>query len=196
MIVLLLSIDPAIISLRKPSYILLFTPTFLLALHEHVYRIRTSIHFLLISFLSRNIIMCVTARATELDHVLLLNCNAPSFKPPSRLVFCTYFRATWTRQRGAISLLSMALSTSPRKVVPLAAGDDRHPISKHKSTGPAFTKRVFYCGVVVENSENGRRLPQGAFPVINLDKIRAILFDRCSRSYYLTWRASGLRAFR
>lgn len=60
----------------------------------------------------------------------------------------------------------MALSTSPRKVVPLAGGDDWHPMSKRKSTGPTFTKRVFHCGVVVENSENGRRLPQGAFTVI------------------------------
>jgi hypothetical protein len=54
----------------------------------------------------------------------------------------------------------MALSTSPRKVVPLATGDDWKP-PKSSSSGPAFTKRVFFCGVVVEGSENGRRLPEG-----------------------------------
>ncbi|KAF9464393.1 hypothetical protein BDZ94DRAFT_1161981 [Collybia nuda] len=52
----------------------------------------------------------------------------------------------------------MALSTSPRKVVPLASGDDPKP---HKDfSSPGVTKRVFYCGVVVEGSENGRRLPE------------------------------------
>lgn len=60
----------------------------------------------------------------------------------------------------------MALSTSPRKVVPLATGADWQLVPKHIPTGPAFTKRVFYCGVVVENSENGRRLPQGALSVV------------------------------
>ncbi|RDB22757.1 hypothetical protein Hypma_010026 [Hypsizygus marmoreus] len=52
----------------------------------------------------------------------------------------------------------MALSTSPRKVVPLASGDDDSRPRK-SSSGPGVTKRVFYCGVVVEGSENGRRLP-------------------------------------
>ncbi|KAK0468197.1 uncharacterized protein EV420DRAFT_1635453 [Desarmillaria tabescens] len=55
----------------------------------------------------------------------------------------------------------MALSTSPRKVIPLATGDEtRHrqePISPGLST-----KRVFFCGVVVEGSESGRRLPEDA----------------------------------
>jgi hypothetical protein len=61
----------------------------------------------------------------------------------------------------------MALSTSPRKVVPLAAGADWQQASKPNNlTGPALTKRVFYCGVVVENSENGRRLPLGAYSVM------------------------------
>jgi len=52
----------------------------------------------------------------------------------------------------------MALSSSPRKTVPLATGDEprlREPMH------PTVTKRVFYCGVVVEGSEHGRRLPDG-----------------------------------
>lgn len=54
----------------------------------------------------------------------------------------------------------MALSTSPRKIVPLASGDSSRP-RKDSSSGSGVTKRVFYCGVVVEGSENGRRLPEG-----------------------------------
>ncbi|KAF4602112.1 hypothetical protein EYR40_005316 [Pleurotus pulmonarius] len=50
----------------------------------------------------------------------------------------------------------MALSTSPRKVIPLSTGDSPKP-SRHPP--PGFTKRIFYCGVVIEGSENGRRLP-------------------------------------
>ncbi|GLB33962.1 putative guanine nucleotide exchange factor for Rho/Rac/Cdc42-like GTPases [Lyophyllum shimeji] len=53
----------------------------------------------------------------------------------------------------------MALSSSPRKTVPLASGDD-YCRPRKDSTGPGTTKRVFYCGVVVEGSENGRRLPE------------------------------------
>ncbi|KAF5388006.1 hypothetical protein D9615_000543 [Tricholomella constricta] len=53
----------------------------------------------------------------------------------------------------------MALSSSPRKVVPLASGDD-YSRPRKDSTGTGVTKRVFYCGVVVEGSENGRRLPE------------------------------------
>ncbi|TFK43736.1 hypothetical protein BDQ12DRAFT_752507 [Crucibulum laeve] len=51
----------------------------------------------------------------------------------------------------------MALSSSPRKVVPLATGDEPRPrsIASHRTV----TKRVFYCGVVVEGSEGGKRLP-------------------------------------
>lgn len=62
----------------------------------------------------------------------------------------------------------MALSTSPRKVVPLASGDDSRP--RKDSSDPSVTKRVFYCGVVVEGSENGRRLPEGT--------LICFLFDR------------------
>ncbi|KAG6880357.1 hypothetical protein C0992_007768 [Termitomyces sp. T32_za158] len=49
----------------------------------------------------------------------------------------------------------MALGSSPRKVVPLASGDDLPQGRARKdSSGPGVTKRVFYCGVVVEGSEN------------------------------------------
>ncbi|EIW82335.1 hypothetical protein CONPUDRAFT_164953 [Coniophora puteana RWD-64-598 SS2] len=53
--------------------------------------------------------------------------------------------------------MSMALSSSPRKIVPLATGDEILP---NKRTTPAVIKRVFYCGVVVEGADNGRRLPE------------------------------------
>ncbi|KAJ7765035.1 hypothetical protein DFH07DRAFT_811208 [Mycena maculata] len=52
----------------------------------------------------------------------------------------------------------MALSTSPRKVIPLSTGDETR--SRCESSAPGLTKRVFFCGVVVEGSENGRRLPE------------------------------------
>ncbi|KAH9482553.1 Rho guanine nucleotide exchange factor gef2 [Psilocybe cubensis] len=53
----------------------------------------------------------------------------------------------------------MALSSSPRKlVVPLASGDE--PRSRTSTSTPLVTRRAFYCGVVVEGSENGRRLPE------------------------------------
>ncbi|KAH7887610.1 hypothetical protein F5I97DRAFT_1861578 [Phlebopus sp. FC_14] len=50
----------------------------------------------------------------------------------------------------------MALNPSPRKVVPLASGDDSTP---RKPPGTSITRRVFYCGVVVEGCEGGKRLP-------------------------------------
>ena len=56
----------------------------------------------------------------------------------------------------------MALSSSPRKVVPLAGGDDWQLLQKPSVSGPTRIKRVFYCGVVVENTENGQILPEGA----------------------------------
>jgi hypothetical protein len=56
----------------------------------------------------------------------------------------------------------MAVTSSPRKlVIPLASGDESKPLPS--TTGPNLTKRVFYCGVVVEGSENGRRLPDGLY---------------------------------
>jgi len=54
----------------------------------------------------------------------------------------------------------MALSHSPRKVVPLATGDDWVPRARTRSAVPSITKRVFFCGVVVEGPENGREIPQ------------------------------------
>lgn len=53
----------------------------------------------------------------------------------------------------------MALSSSPRKIIPLSTGDETR--SRCESSVPGHTKRVFFCGVVVEGSENGRRLPEG-----------------------------------
>ncbi|KAJ7129503.1 hypothetical protein C8R44DRAFT_79844 [Mycena epipterygia] len=52
----------------------------------------------------------------------------------------------------------MALSSSPRKIIPLSTGDEFR--SRCESSAPGLTKRVFFCGVVVEGSENGRRLPE------------------------------------
>lgn len=52
----------------------------------------------------------------------------------------------------------MALNNSPRKVVPLSSGDDTTPRKRADGT---VTKRVFYCGVVVEGCEGGKRLPDG-----------------------------------
>ncbi|KAK0206394.1 hypothetical protein DFS33DRAFT_586286 [Desarmillaria ectypa] len=53
----------------------------------------------------------------------------------------------------------MALSTSPRKVIPLATGDEARHRQEHVGPGLS-TKRVFFCGVVVEGSESGKRLPE------------------------------------
>ncbi|KAI0776132.1 hypothetical protein BD413DRAFT_261330 [Trametes elegans] len=54
----------------------------------------------------------------------------------------------------------MALSQSPRKVVPLASGDDYPPRPKQRSTGANVTRRTFLCGVVVEGADSGRELSQ------------------------------------
>jgi hypothetical protein len=53
--------------------------------------------------------------------------------------------------------LSMALNSSPRKQIPLATGEE----TPRKASTPSLTKRVFYCGVVVEGCDSGRRLPEG-----------------------------------
>ncbi|KAL1747651.1 hypothetical protein HDZ31DRAFT_60984 [Schizophyllum fasciatum] len=51
----------------------------------------------------------------------------------------------------------MALSSSPRKLqIPLATGDETR---SDNSSSFGVTKRAFFCGVVIEGSENGRRLP-------------------------------------
>jgi hypothetical protein len=58
----------------------------------------------------------------------------------------------------------MALGTSPRKVVPLASGDDweSRPRSLSLHTGPTVTKRAFFCAVVVEGPNDGEDLSEGA----------------------------------
>ncbi|KAJ7068443.1 RhoGEF domain-containing protein [Mycena amicta] len=52
----------------------------------------------------------------------------------------------------------MALNPSPRKVIPLSTGDETR--TRCDSLAPGITKRVFFCGVVVEGSDSGRRLPE------------------------------------
>ncbi|KAF5390648.1 hypothetical protein D9757_002643 [Collybiopsis confluens] len=52
----------------------------------------------------------------------------------------------------------MALSNSPRKQIPLATGDETRP--RDFAATHSFTKRVFFCGVVVEGSENGKELSE------------------------------------
>ena len=54
----------------------------------------------------------------------------------------------------------MALNLSPRKVVPLASGDEPRPRLRTRSTVPSVTKRVFLCGVVVEGAGDGP-IPEG-----------------------------------
>ncbi|GJE84556.1 RhoGEF domain-containing protein [Phanerochaete sordida] len=54
----------------------------------------------------------------------------------------------------------MALSHSPRKAtVPLASGDERSASHLKAAHLPKLTRRVFYCGVVVENTEHDEELP-------------------------------------
>ncbi|KAH9943155.1 uncharacterized protein BXZ73DRAFT_40576 [Epithele typhae] len=52
----------------------------------------------------------------------------------------------------------MALVQTPRKTVPLAMEDEHIPRPKPKSHSPDVTRRVFFCGVVVEGTEGGREL--------------------------------------
>ncbi|KAF7288279.1 DH domain-containing protein [Mycena chlorophos] len=54
----------------------------------------------------------------------------------------------------------MALNNSPRKLIPLSTGEETR--SRTESVVAGVTKRVFFCGVVVEGSESGKRLPEGA----------------------------------
>jgi hypothetical protein len=55
------------------------------------------------------------------------------------------------------------LSTSPRKTIPLALGDDWEP-GVSSSKPPSITKRIFFCGVVVE-SEGSGDLSEGVWPL-------------------------------
>jgi hypothetical protein len=50
----------------------------------------------------------------------------------------------------------MVLSASPRKAVPLASGDDRE-----QSKVASVTRRIFFCGVVVE-SEERKEISEGS----------------------------------
>ncbi|KAK7060488.1 hypothetical protein VNI00_001253 [Paramarasmius palmivorus] len=52
----------------------------------------------------------------------------------------------------------MALSSSPRKVFPIATGDEIRLKPEHSNHNT--TKRVFFCGVVVEGSEDQKPLPE------------------------------------
>jgi len=52
----------------------------------------------------------------------------------------------------------MVLSTSPRKAVPLASGDDWQQAGPSKVA--SITRCVFFCGVVVE-SEGGKEISEG-----------------------------------
>ncbi|KDQ64245.1 hypothetical protein JAAARDRAFT_27871 [Jaapia argillacea MUCL 33604] len=51
----------------------------------------------------------------------------------------------------------MTMNASPRKIasVPLSGGADWQPTQRPNLTGPTQTKRVFFCGVVVENAGGG-----------------------------------------
>lgn len=60
---------------------------------------------------------------------------------------------------GATSAL-MNISTSPRKVVPLAPADDGPFLGRRSQ--PTVTKRAFFCGVVVEGPSDGMDLSEGA----------------------------------
>ena len=63
----------------------------------------------------------------------------------------------------------MALSTSPRKTIPLASGDvSRQRCHSSASATASVTKRVFFCAVVIEGSEKGRHLPEGRVLIIRL----------------------------
>ena len=52
----------------------------------------------------------------------------------------------------------MVLSASPRKAVPLASGDDWE---QQPGSTTSTTRRVFFCGVVVE-SEAGKAISEGS----------------------------------
>ncbi|KAI5117382.1 hypothetical protein M0805_009072 [Coniferiporia weirii] len=64
----------------------------------------------------------------------------------------------------------MAISTSPRKVIPLSSGDDW----QHRKAVPTLTKRAFFCGVVVEGPSDGMDLSE------DVQDLVASLGDRLS----------------
>lgn len=87
---------------------------------------------------------------------------------------------------------TMAISTSPRKVIPLNTGDDWELRPRAASSGPTVTRRAFFCGVVVEGPSDGMDLSEGLFlnvesplssdkPIIDVQELVASLGDRvCS----------------
>jgi hypothetical protein len=75
---------------------------------------------------------------------------------------------------------SMVLSTSPRKAVPLASGDDWDQ-SSSSSRGPSVTRRAFFCGVVVE-SEGGNPISEGSSNLQHIVVLEVDILHRCSRT--------------
>ncbi|THH05620.1 hypothetical protein EW145_g4663 [Phellinidium pouzarii] len=84
------------------------------------------------------------------------------------------FRSTASATPGSSSshASTMAISTSPRKIVPLSSGDDW----QNRKTIPTLTKRAFFCGVVVEGPSDGLDLSE------DVQDLVASLGDRISSS--------------
>ncbi len=93
-----------------------------------------------------------------------LPCCPALFSPGFRLLcLLLFFAFPASFPDFSAPLTGMALSSSPRKVIPLAMEDEHVPRPKPRSAGSNLTRRVFFCGVVVEGTEGGRELSQGAF---------------------------------
>ena len=73
----------------------------------------------------------------------------------------------------------MVLSTSPRKAVPLASGDDWEQAGPSKVA--SITRRVFFCGVVVE-SEGGNEISEGPSNMLIQWLAMLNVLRRCSRT--------------
>jgi hypothetical protein len=103
-------------------------------------------------------------------------------RSPQRPFLPLFPSSFFQHQEIACTYYYMALSSSPRKVVPLATGDDWKP-SRNNSSDINVTKRVFFCGVVVEGSESGRRLSEG---LSIFDLREAYWYDLNCRQTYKT----------
>lgn len=118
--------------------------------------------------------------------------------------FCSHYLltpATSLPERGCIFLHTpeafMALHTSPRKLVPLPpTSDDDKPRQRAESIGSSTTKRVFFCGVIVEGSESGKRLPDSAYSKVFVYEMLVILQYRDPRRRSVSRRSSRPRPFR
>jgi hypothetical protein len=64
----------------------------------------------------------------------------------------------------------MALSASPRKVVPLSGGNDWS--TPATMAAPSVTKRVFFCGVVMENISTRQAYSQGTLQRIVITSVQ------------------------